>query len=346
MHRDLELCFSYFPLPEGTRAPARRPAVGRRAADAVDQPRADGPAEAAAARRAVARPVAASWSRRSSASSAASTDEQGVAILLVEQNAHMALQTAEFGYVLEVGRIVLADDCATADADATRSRNSTSARRKPASADSGAGRGSGCGTEPGRSPIRIPALVADADRSARRRKPFCARRTAASGRPITWAQLGARVREVGLGLTAIGFRRGRCRMRAGRDASGMGLCRSRHSRRRRGERRHPSRGRSGTARRGAASSAAAACCSSRTMSSSTRCSGARPLPGSAADRHLRHEGSARLRRSDVREPGNVRARGADTIGASGDWDAGVAAITAEQPAVLLFPHGGGSKGTC
>jgi branched-chain amino acid transport system ATP-binding protein len=39
-------------------------------------------------------------------------DEQGVAILLVEQNAHMALQTAQFGYVLEVGRIVLADDCA------------------------------------------------------------------------------------------------------------------------------------------------------------------------------------------------------------------------------------------
>ena len=38
--------------------------------------------------------------------------EQGVAILLVEQNAHMALQTADFGYVLEVGRIVLADDCA------------------------------------------------------------------------------------------------------------------------------------------------------------------------------------------------------------------------------------------
>jgi branched-chain amino acid transport system ATP-binding protein len=39
-------------------------------------------------------------------------EEQGVAILLVEQNAHMALQTAQFGYVLEVGRIVLADDCA------------------------------------------------------------------------------------------------------------------------------------------------------------------------------------------------------------------------------------------
>jgi branched-chain amino acid transport system ATP-binding protein len=38
--------------------------------------------------------------------------EQGVAILLVEQNAHIALQTAEFGYVLEVGRIVMADACA------------------------------------------------------------------------------------------------------------------------------------------------------------------------------------------------------------------------------------------
>jgi len=38
--------------------------------------------------------------------------EQGVAILLVEQNAHMALQTADYGYVLEVGRIVMGDHCA------------------------------------------------------------------------------------------------------------------------------------------------------------------------------------------------------------------------------------------
>jgi len=33
--------------------------------------------------------------------------EQGVSILLVEQNAHMALKTADYGYVLEVGRIVM-----------------------------------------------------------------------------------------------------------------------------------------------------------------------------------------------------------------------------------------------
>ncbi len=38
--------------------------------------------------------------------------ERGVAILLVEQNAHIALQTADYGYVLEVGRIVMQDECA------------------------------------------------------------------------------------------------------------------------------------------------------------------------------------------------------------------------------------------
>jgi branched-chain amino acid transport system ATP-binding protein len=38
--------------------------------------------------------------------------ERGVTILLVEQNANMALQTADYGYVLEVGRIVMADTCA------------------------------------------------------------------------------------------------------------------------------------------------------------------------------------------------------------------------------------------
>jgi len=37
--------------------------------------------------------------------------ERGSAILLVEQSATLALQTADFGYVLEVGRIVMADSC-------------------------------------------------------------------------------------------------------------------------------------------------------------------------------------------------------------------------------------------
>jgi branched-chain amino acid transport system ATP-binding protein len=38
--------------------------------------------------------------------------ERGVTILLVEQNAHMALEVGDLGYVLEVGRIVMEDSCA------------------------------------------------------------------------------------------------------------------------------------------------------------------------------------------------------------------------------------------
>jgi len=38
--------------------------------------------------------------------------EQGATILLVEQNASMALEIADYGYVLEVGRIVMEDTCA------------------------------------------------------------------------------------------------------------------------------------------------------------------------------------------------------------------------------------------
>ncbi len=38
--------------------------------------------------------------------------EQGVTVLLVEQNASLALRVADHGYVLEVGRIVMEDTCA------------------------------------------------------------------------------------------------------------------------------------------------------------------------------------------------------------------------------------------
>ena len=38
-------------------------------------------------------------------------EEEGITILLVEQNARMALELAEYGYVLEVGRIVMEDRC-------------------------------------------------------------------------------------------------------------------------------------------------------------------------------------------------------------------------------------------
>jgi len=37
--------------------------------------------------------------------------EQGVTVLLVEQNAKMALEVGDYGYVMEVGRIVMEDTC-------------------------------------------------------------------------------------------------------------------------------------------------------------------------------------------------------------------------------------------
>jgi branched-chain amino acid transport system ATP-binding protein len=43
--------------------------------------------------------------------------ERGVTVLLVEQNANLALEVAGFGYVLETGRILLADESARLRAD-------------------------------------------------------------------------------------------------------------------------------------------------------------------------------------------------------------------------------------
>ena len=37
--------------------------------------------------------------------------EEGMSVLLVEQNARMALEISHYGYVIEVGRIVMADTC-------------------------------------------------------------------------------------------------------------------------------------------------------------------------------------------------------------------------------------------
>ena len=37
--------------------------------------------------------------------------EQGVTILLVEQNANMALDIGDYGFVMELGRIVMEDSC-------------------------------------------------------------------------------------------------------------------------------------------------------------------------------------------------------------------------------------------
>jgi branched-chain amino acid transport system ATP-binding protein len=39
--------------------------------------------------------------------------KRGTTVLLVEQNAHMALKIADWGYVLETGRLALGGDSAT-----------------------------------------------------------------------------------------------------------------------------------------------------------------------------------------------------------------------------------------
>jgi branched-chain amino acid transport system ATP-binding protein len=111
VHHDLELCFSYFPvLQERSHQRAgllsggeqqmlsiSRALMGRPKLLLLDEPSLGlSPILVSQIFRIIRR----------------INDEQGVAILLVEQNAHMALRTAQFGYVLEVGRIVLADDCA------------------------------------------------------------------------------------------------------------------------------------------------------------------------------------------------------------------------------------------
>jgi branched-chain amino acid transport system ATP-binding protein len=108
VHRDLELCYGYFPVLQ-ERAQQRagllsggeqqmlaisRALMGRPKLLLLDEPSLGlSPILVTQIFRIIRR----------------INEEQGVAILLVEQNAHMALKIADFGYVLEVGRIVMED---------------------------------------------------------------------------------------------------------------------------------------------------------------------------------------------------------------------------------------------
>ena len=104
---------------------ARRHALGRRAADARARPRADVGAAPADARRAEPRPGAAD--RAEILTIVRKLRDDGVSILLVEQNARAALESSDHGYVLETGEIALRG----ASADAGRA---TRACRRPTSA--------------------------------------------------------------------------------------------------------------------------------------------------------------------------------------------------------------------
>ena len=98
------------PLPaaEGAREAEGGHDVRRRAADAGHGPRADG-----RARRCCCSTSPRWGSRRSSSTGSTrpsrEINKQGTTILLVEQNANYALDVSSHGYVLETGKVVLAD---------------------------------------------------------------------------------------------------------------------------------------------------------------------------------------------------------------------------------------------
>ena len=92
---------------QGAAPPAVGLSVRRRAADAGDRPRADVGAQGHAARRAVAGPGADAGRGDLRHRAAGWLQQEKLSVLLVEQNAIMALAVAQHGYVMETGRIVL-----------------------------------------------------------------------------------------------------------------------------------------------------------------------------------------------------------------------------------------------
>ena len=109
---DLEKVFHYFPqLKEPPQRPGRIH-FRRRAADDCHRPGIDGASLRDAARRAVdgPRPSAVGGDLRDRG---AAQPARGSLILLAEQNTNVALRYAQYGYILETGRVVLDGDART-----------------------------------------------------------------------------------------------------------------------------------------------------------------------------------------------------------------------------------------
>ncbi len=128
----------------------------------------------------------------------------------MEQNAHIALQTADFGYVLEVGRIVAADDC-----------KSLMQRADIRGVLSGP-EGSWCAWHAALEEETIVELTMDQPLTSI--SALVSQRAASHGgetilrnknrgiwKTVTWAQLAERVKGIGTALLASGFRPWRCR---------------------------------------------------------------------------------------------------------------------------------------
>ena len=101
------LVYQFFPASRRSARPHRRAVVRRRAADAGARQRDRLPARIAAGRRAVARARARVVVQDLLRRLVEIRRELGITILIVEQSATVALEIADYGYVMENGRIVL-----------------------------------------------------------------------------------------------------------------------------------------------------------------------------------------------------------------------------------------------
>jgi branched-chain amino acid transport system ATP-binding protein len=110
LRADLQRVYELFPPLARTRRPTGEHAIGRRAADAGRWPCAARQSPAADAGRAVFGPaprIVGEVMR-----TVLRLREGGVSVLLVEQNARAALHVADYGYVLENGRLVAEGEAA------------------------------------------------------------------------------------------------------------------------------------------------------------------------------------------------------------------------------------------
>jgi branched-chain amino acid transport system ATP-binding protein len=104
---DFDLVYTYFPRLHERRNGLAGYLSGRRAADAGHRPRAHRPAPAHPARRALAGPLAQAGRRHLHHHRAHQCRARRVSMLLVEQNATVALAVAHSGYIMENGKIVI-----------------------------------------------------------------------------------------------------------------------------------------------------------------------------------------------------------------------------------------------
>jgi branched-chain amino acid transport system ATP-binding protein len=93
-------------------ATSRRPALRRPAADAGDQPRPAGQAPTMMLLDEPSLGLSPKLTKEIFEIVIRINRERGVTLLVVEQNANIALKYADYGYVLEIGRIVMHDTCA------------------------------------------------------------------------------------------------------------------------------------------------------------------------------------------------------------------------------------------